>query len=78
MKPLDWGGILFFAVFLFSPLLTQVGAGCTTVIICVGLLSMTAVRIVKYVMWVKYPEAAAKVEEKEKEEEEDGSWGWED
>ena len=45
MKAVDWGGIIFFAIFLFKPLLEAVGGVCTTVIICVGLVSAAAVRL---------------------------------
>jgi hypothetical protein len=45
MKAIDWGGIIFFACFLFSPLLKAVGPVCTTVIICIGLLSAAVVRL---------------------------------
>jgi len=46
---LDWSGlflvIFIFALFFFDPLLRAVGTDYTVLIICVGLLGLTAVKV---------------------------------
>lgn len=43
-----FGGIFFFGVFFFSPLLKAVGPQQTTIIICVGLAGIAVVKVVEY------------------------------
>lgn len=43
-----FGAILFFAVFLFQPLLRAVGDLNATIIVCVGLVCIAIVKVVEY------------------------------
>lgn len=42
-----FGGIFFFAVFFFSPLLKAVGPQQTTIIICTGLVGIAIIKVVE-------------------------------
>lgn len=65
-----FGAIIFFAVFLFSPLLKAVGPGNATLIICVGLMGVTAVKIVEHVT-----ESKQKKRDEDEDEDDDESDG---
>jgi len=42
-----FGGIFFFGLFFFNPLLKAVGPQQTTIIICVGLVGIAVVKVVE-------------------------------
>ncbi|MHA2279743.1 MAG: hypothetical protein ACXAC5_02450 [Promethearchaeota archaeon] len=43
-----FGAIVFFALFLFEPLLKAVGPQSTTIIICVGLIGIAIIKAMEY------------------------------
>lgn len=43
-----FGGIFFFGVFFFNPLLKAVGPQQTTIIICVGLVSIAVIKVAEH------------------------------